>query len=218
MGRPPSPLLSTDGIAAAAMDLVTSTGEFTIPQLARRLGVSPSSLYNHVSGREQIVELLRELAMSEVDLPSDDPGRPWAETIADILRSYRGSYVRYPKLIPLLTAHAVNSTHALTMYDALATTLARAGFTPADTLRAITLMDCFVLGSALDAAAPAEPWDNGADVGPELAAALATGTPKPIRADDAFEFGLVVLLRGLDDFRATDAARSHDRITNHPPS
>jgi AcrR family transcriptional regulator len=197
MGRPPSPLLSTDRIATAAMELVTSTGMFTMPQLARRLEVSPSSLYNHVSGREQIVELLRARAMSEVDLPPDDPARPWTDTVADILRSYRRSYARYPRLIPLLTTHAVNSSHAFTMYNALATTLTRSGFDAADTLRAITLMDCFVLGSALDLAAPSEPWESGADVGPELAAALATGAPKPARADDAFEFGLAVVLRGL---------------------
>ena len=66
MGRPPVALLSTDRIASAAMDLVNTTGGFTIPELARRLKVSPSSLYNHVSGREQIVELLRERAMSAV--------------------------------------------------------------------------------------------------------------------------------------------------------
>jgi AcrR family transcriptional regulator len=199
MGRPPVPLLSTDRIASAAMDLVGATGGFTIPELARRLKVSPSSLYNHVSGREQIVELLREIAMSEVELPGDDPDRAWSDIVADIMRSYRRSYARYPRLIPLLTAHAVNSSHAFTMYNALATTLRRAGFTDGDTLRAITLMDCFVLGSALDLAAPVEPWESGADVGPELAAALATGGPKPHRADDAFEFGLAVLLRGLAD-------------------
>lgn len=200
MGRPPAPLLSTDLIASAAMELVSATGGFTIPGLARMLKVSPSSLYNHVSGRDEIVELLRELAMSEVELPADDPNRPWTDTVGDIMRSYRRSYARYPRLIPLLTAHAVNSTHAFTMYNALAATLARAGFDPADTLRVITLMDCFVLGSALDLAAPVEPWDSGAEVGPELAAALATGGPKPARANDAFEFGLAVLLRGLAEF------------------
>jgi hypothetical protein len=86
------------------------------------------------------------------------------------------------------------------MYNALAATLDRAGFSDADTLRVITLMDCFVLGSALDLAAPVEPWESGAEVGPELAAALATGGPNPARADDAFEFGLAVVLRGLADF------------------
>ncbi|MGV9800880.1 TetR/AcrR family transcriptional regulator [Mycobacterium sp. NPDC003449] len=197
MGRPPAPILSTERIACAAMDLVSATGGFTIPELARRLGVSPSSLYNHVSGREQIVELLRERAMSEVDLPDIDTDRPWADIVADVLRSYRRSYARYPRLIPLLTAHAVNSSQAFTMYNALAVTLTRAGFDPADTLRIITLFDNYVLGSALDLAAPEAPWQSGTEVGPQLAAALATGAPKPARADDAFEFGLAVLLRGL---------------------
>ncbi|MCX8556849.1 TetR/AcrR family transcriptional regulator C-terminal domain-containing protein [Mycolicibacterium mucogenicum] len=197
MGRPSKPLLSTDRIAGAAMDLVNKTGGFTVPELARALKVSPSSLYNHVAGREQIVELLRERAMSDVALPADDPHRPWTDVVADIMRSYRQSYARYPRLIPLLTSHAVNSDHALTMYNTLAVAFDRAGFNPADTLRAITLIDSFVLGSALDVAAPDEPWQTGAEVGPEFAAALATGSSKPERADDAFEFGVAVLLRGL---------------------
>lgn len=197
MGRPSKPLLSTDRIAGAAMDLVNKSGGFTVPELARALKVSPSSLYNHVAGREQIVELLRERAMSDVALPADDPHRPWTDVVADIMRSYRQSYARYPRLIPLLTSHAVNSDHALTMYNVLAVALGRAGFDPADTLRAITLIDAFVLGSALDVAAPDEPWQPGADVSPEFAAALATGSSKPERADDAFEFGIAVLLRGL---------------------
>ncbi|BBX32485.1 MULTISPECIES: TetR/AcrR family transcriptional regulator [Mycolicibacterium] len=199
MGRPPVPILSIDRIASAAMDLVTTTGGFTIPELARKLKVSPSSLYNHVSGREQIVELLRERAMSEVALPDTDTERPWAEVVADIMRSYRRSFARYPRLIPLLTAYAVNSSHAFRMYNALAVTLARAGFDAADTLRIITLFDNYVLGSALDLAAPEEPWESGTEVGQELAAALATGTTQPARADDAFEFGLAVVLRGLGE-------------------
>jgi hypothetical protein len=83
------------------------------------------------------------------------------------------------------------------MYDALAVTLAGAGFNAEDTLRIITLIDSFVLGSALDVAAPAAPWGDGPDAGPELAAALATGAGRADRAGDAFEFGLQVLMRGL---------------------
>ncbi|WP_441960578.1 TetR/AcrR family transcriptional regulator C-terminal domain-containing protein [Mycolicibacterium houstonense] len=197
MGRPPTPILSLDRITSAAMDLVCTTGGFTIPELARKLKVSPSSLYNHVTGREQIIELLRERAMSEVHLPDLDADLPWIDILADIMRSYRSSFARYPQLIPLLTAHAVNSTQALTMYNAIAITLARAGFSPADTLRTITLVDNYVLGSALDLTAPDRPWEAGAEVGPELSAALDTGAPRPARADDAFEYGLAVLLRGL---------------------
>lgn len=195
MGRPKVAILSSDRIADTAMDLVLATGGFTIPELARKLKVSPSSLYNHVSGREQIVELLRDKAMSEVRLP--DLAGPWADVLADIVRSYYRSYARYPRLIPLMTAYPVGSRQAVAMYDALATTLARAGFDAENTLRAITLIDSFVLGSALDVAAPEAPWGDGPDAGPELTAALATGSAKVNRAGDAFEFGLAVLLRGL---------------------
>ncbi|CAN3127215.1 TetR/AcrR family transcriptional regulator C-terminal domain-containing protein [Mycobacterium sp. smrl_JER01] len=198
MGRPPTPILSVELIADAALDLVRTTGGFTMPGVARKLRVQPSSLYNHVSGRDAIVELLRERVMSGVTLPADDPEVPWRDVVADIARSYRSSFARYPTLIPLLTEYAVNSTQAMTMYNALAVTLRRGGFTAADTLRVITLIDNYVLGSALDVAAPDEPWRNRPEVGPELAAALATGAPKPARADDAFEYGLAVLLRGLD--------------------
>ena len=197
MGRPRIPLLSGERIADAALELVTSTGGFTMPAVAARLGVRPSSLYNHVAGRDTIVELLRERAMSEVDLPDDDGTRPWHDVVADIARSYRRSYARYPRLIPLLTAYAVNSAAAITMYNTLAATLARAGFDDADRLRVITLIDYLVLGSALDVAAPDEPWRPDAGVEPEFAAALATAESTPRRADDAFEFGLSVLLRGL---------------------
>ena len=197
MGRPPTPLLSTDRITAAARQLVDATGGFTMPELARTLQGSPSSLYNHVTGRDQIVELLRERAMSGVQLPDDQSERPWTDVVAEVLRSYRRSYARYPRLIPLLTAYPVNSSHAISMYNMLATPLRRAGFDAADTLRAITLMDCFVLGSALDLAAPDEPWHSGEEVGPEFAEALATGVGKRDRADDAFEYGLAALLRGL---------------------
>jgi len=200
MGRPPSPLLSKDLIAGAAMEMVSATGGFTVPALARKLEVSPSSLYNHVSGRDEIVELLRELAMSEVRLPADDPSRAWTETVADIMRSYAGASDAWQAGVYAVSVAVTQADGSIQTSNALAVTLQRAGFDPADTLRAITLMDCFVLGSALDLAAPVEPWESAAQVGPELAAALATGGPKPARADDAFEFGLAILLRGLADF------------------
>lgn len=195
MGRPKVAILSSDLIATAAMDLVSTTGGFTIPELARALKVSPSSLYNHVSGREQIIELLRERAMSEVSLP--DLAGPWIDVVSDIARSYYRSYARYPRLIPLMTAYPVDSHQAVAMYNALAATLTGAGFNAEDTLRIITLIDSFVLGSALDATAPAAPWGDSPETGPELAAALATGHAKADRPGDAFEFGLVILLRGV---------------------
>ena len=52
MARPSTPQLSSELIAAAALKLVDKNGEFTIPQLAKALSVSASSLYNHVGGKD----------------------------------------------------------------------------------------------------------------------------------------------------------------------
>lgn len=195
MGRPSAPLLDLDRITTAALALVEETGGFTMPQLAAKLKVSPSSLYNHVSGRDDIVELLRGRAMSEVEMPDDEA--PWRDAVAQIARGYRNGYGRYPRLIPLLTAQAVNSSAAFGMYNTLARVLTDAEFEPADVLRIITVLDSYVLGSALDLAAPEAPWQNSADVEPQLRAAMdAAGDPRR-RSEDAFEFGLRALLAGI---------------------
>jgi AcrR family transcriptional regulator len=197
VGRPSTPLLSGDRITKAALELVLSTGGFTIPAIAKSLKVQPSSLYNHVAGRGEIIERLRCLALSGVELPEDDPRGSWREAVAEILRQYRRSFARYPRLIPLLASHPVNSARACAMYNALAVALQRGGFEPTETLRAITALDSFVLGAALDMGAPTDPWRNADNVGPELEAALATRARTPKRADEAFEYGLEVMLRGL---------------------
>ncbi|POH72949.1 TetR/AcrR family transcriptional regulator C-terminal domain-containing protein [Arthrobacter glacialis] len=196
MARPLTPLLSVDRIAKGALELVDHSGEFTIPALAAKLGVRPSSLYNHVSGRTEIVELMRGLASDHIRLPHHDSD--WYATISETCRQYRNSYARHPRLIPLLTAYPVSHPATTRMYNLLADVLTEAGFDPAEVLKAITTLDSFVLGSALDVAAPEVVWTPGDHAEPALAAALATppqGTQQ--RADEAFEYGLQIVMNGL---------------------
>ena len=46
VGRPSRPVLDRRRIGAAALQLVDDTGGFTLPELARRLGVQTPSLYH----------------------------------------------------------------------------------------------------------------------------------------------------------------------------
>ncbi|MDQ4113644.1 MAG: TetR/AcrR family transcriptional regulator, partial [Actinomycetota bacterium] len=55
-GRPRKALLDRDRIGATALELVDETGDFTLPELARRLGVQTASLYHHVDGRTGVIE------------------------------------------------------------------------------------------------------------------------------------------------------------------
>lgn len=194
MPRPSQPILSTAIITDAALRAVDAAGDFTMPGIAEKLSVRPSSLYNHVSGRAEIIEHMRARVMSEVAVEGQKEG--WSETVTRLAREYRRSYAKHPRLIPLLTAQTVRTGVAFAMYNALAQAFSDGGFRPADVLAAITTLDSFVLGSALDLAAPEEVWADVAEANDAMRAAIATSPPNPERADAAFEFGLRTLVLG----------------------
>ena len=195
MARPSTPKLSVSAIAAAALELVDTHGEFTIPALARAMDVSPSSLYNHVASKSDIIELMRGEAMGKIELP--EPGTDWVDTLRQIATGYMRSYARHPKLIPLLTAYTVRDAVTLRVYGLLAEALAAGGFGADESLAAITVLDSFVLGSALDAAAPAQVWEAGEDAAGPWREALAAGLGSGDRAQRTFEYGLEILLAGF---------------------
>ncbi|WP_426998162.1 TetR/AcrR family transcriptional regulator [Pseudarthrobacter sp. N5] len=96
MARPLKPLISVDAVVTAALGLIDETGDFSLPKLARRIGVSQSSIYHHVSGREEILELVRGRLLSEnpYSVPAD---AGWEEALRQMIRSYRGSFARHPR-------------------------------------------------------------------------------------------------------------------------
>lgn len=215
MARPSTPKLSAQAIAASALALVDTHGEFTIPALAKAMAVSPSSLYNHVSSKDDIVELMRGRAMGEIELPGSDGD--WIDTLRQIARGYMRSYAKHPKLIPLLTAHTVRDEGTLRVYDLLAEAFRNGGFTPGDSLAAITVLDSFVLGSALDAAAPPQVWESTEESSAAWRAAIDAGQGVENRAEKTFEYGLEILLRGFrqqaGEFQREGLARGTEAAT-----
>jgi AcrR family transcriptional regulator len=196
MARPSSPILSAEKIAQAALALVDASGEFTVGAVADRLGVRPSSLYNHVSGRNDIVEGMRALMLSDIALKLD-PNSSWDEAFPLLLRAYRDAFARHPRLIPMLTSYTVVSEQVMRMYGVMATILRRSGVPDELLLDAITIMDSYVLGAALDVAAPDEVWDSSAATSDAMHAAIDAAPIGRARADRSFEIGLRVMLDGL---------------------
>lgn len=112
MGRPRTPLLDRERITTTALELVDEQGDFSVPQIARRLGVQTASVYHHVDGRDGIVELLRERICAAIDGGTLD-GRPWDAAVAAWARSYRAAFAAHPKAIPLLTTSPVRAPRVL---------------------------------------------------------------------------------------------------------
>ncbi|MFJ6982791.1 MULTISPECIES: TetR/AcrR family transcriptional regulator [unclassified Streptomyces] len=200
MGRPRTPLLDRERITETALHLVDEQGEFTVPQIARRLGVQTGSVYHHVDGRDGIVELLRERVAAAID-PGTLDEVPWDTALEAWARSYRAAFAAHPRTIPMLMTSPVRAPGVLAQYERAVSMLLDAGFADADVMPLISALEIIVLGSAIDLAAPErlwEPTDRAAT--PRLARALAAAGEG--RADSAFEVALTAFLAHARDVRA----------------
>ncbi|MFD0331538.1 TetR/AcrR family transcriptional regulator [Streptacidiphilus monticola] len=153
MGRPArgQALLSRERIGAAALALVDEHGPegLTMRALAERLGVKAASLYGHVQGKDQLLDLLSELVNDEIDLaPLEDSD--WSRGLTAYAHGYRAVFLRHPNTIALLARRRVAAERALAGYDAVLALLARAGLAPEHAAEVAAVLDYLVLGSALE--------------------------------------------------------------------
>jgi len=197
VARPHQALLSRTQIADVALALIDREGRFTIPRLADELGVHPSSLYHHVSGRAEIVELIRDRVADSI---TNDRPKPtaWADYVADWIRGYRAAFAAHPHVITLLTSQTVVADHTIAMYENVALVLEDAGFA-SDVLPVISILESYAWGAALDLVAPEIAWTPDLPRGTPLARAIANAPIGRERADAAFEIGLALLVTGLQE-------------------
>ncbi|MET7695288.1 TetR/AcrR family transcriptional regulator C-terminal domain-containing protein [Streptomyces sp. NPDC005483] len=197
MARPRKALLDLDRIADTALELVDETGDFTVPEIARRLGVQTASVYHHVDGRPGIVELLRARVGTEIDATLLE-GRPWESALRAFAYSYRAAFAAHPHLIRLLTGEPVRAPSVVAVYERMVVLMEEAGFAPEAVMVTLTAFENLLFGAALDLAAPEVMWTVPAEVSaPRLAAALAAQPTGTGRADRAFEFAINVLIDGF---------------------
>ncbi|NBE57110.1 TetR/AcrR family transcriptional regulator, partial [Streptomyces boluensis] len=176
MGRPRKALLDRARIGATALELVDEKGDFTVPEVARRLGVQTASVYHHVDGRAGVVELLRERIVELLDASLLD-ARPWDAALEGWARSYRAAFAAHPRAISLLMTSPVRAPRVIEQYEWVAGLLLDAGFAADEVMPIITGLDNIVLGSALDMSAPEVMWvaEEGVEAPRLTAAQTATG-------------------------------------------
>lgn len=99
VGRPST--TSREEILAVAVGLVQQQGlsALSLRQLARELGVSPTSLYRYFENKQQLLRALGEqvLSLRCRDLP---PSLPPAQRLAALLDQLRQQVLAFPGLLP----------------------------------------------------------------------------------------------------------------------
>lgn len=202
MARPKVPILSTDRVAKAAMDVVDTHGleGFALALVADRLGVKAPSLYHHFANKDELLAQVARRLLTDFPLPPLRAGVDWRkEIVAVSLASWR-SVLRHPRAAPLLLMHFPRHL-LINAYEHWATLLSLNEVPAEWHLRILEGAERLTFGSAMFAAAsrsrgvaPFPNYDTATH--PKLTMAIRTN---PFDEEGTFIEALRCFLRGVPD-------------------
>jgi AcrR family transcriptional regulator len=198
------------------MDLADEHGieSLTMRGLGRRLGVEAASLYNHVSGKDDVLDGMVEQVVSQIDLPGDDAG--WKEAMRRRAVSARAVFTRHRWAAGLIDSRERSGPGSLSYADRVLGTLLRAGFSPRAAGNAFVALDSYIygyerqrsnmsLGDGDDDAAPAqEVLEATQGAFPSLVLVARAYASESVDDDAIFDFGLDLILDGLQRLLETE--------------
>jgi AcrR family transcriptional regulator len=199
-GREP---VTRERIAEAALGILDSSADesgLTMRSLAAALDVRAPSLYAHISGIDDVLDLVHNRINSTIDLEPLSGEDPWVGLRA-FAHLYRDAYRRHQVAATIIVTRSVNTDHALVVYEAVASCLRRGGVPASQIMGCMALLDTLALGSAIEpfAAGFTGPSASYRRAYPSLAEALRASRRRHID-DDGFHLGLdgfIDLVSGL---------------------
>ena len=216
--RPARVKPTRDRIMAAAIELADREGleALTIRALASDMAVGPMTLYHYVQGKDDVLDGMVDAVFTQIALP--DPTLPWREAVRGRCLSARAVLARHPWSVPLLESRRSPGPATLRHHNAMLACLLDGGLSIPLTAHAYAVLDSYVYGFAVqEANLPVQGGDGSNEVAAEISAAFtpeaypylvrftAEHAMKPdYRFGDSFEFGLDILLDGLERVAATE--------------
>jgi TetR/AcrR family transcriptional regulator, tetracycline repressor protein len=208
----PRPQLSRDVVVAAALKVLEAEGggALTMRRVADQIGVSASALYGYVANKEELIQLVLDRIFDEIQIPPPD-GRDWQDWIKDFARAQLDMYRRHPGVAGLTLGRVVVTSGMLAGIEQMLGVLRAAGLPDQVAVFVGDLGGLYVAAYAyeLEVAPPGDAERFRDQFGswlrslpPErfpnllaLAGKMAAGD-----ADDRFEWGLDVIIRGLASY------------------
>lgn len=214
-GTPPRPAVTRERALDAAMRIADHEGiaALTMRKLAQALGVEAMSLYHHVANKDDILDGMVDLVFSEIEISAHD--EDWRRTLRTRAHSTRSALHRHPWALALLESRSSPGPATLRHHNHMFGRLRTSGFSLRATAHAYALLDSYVYGfvhqeQTLPFEAPHETQELAASIITPLDPAeypylieMATDLvlqPGYAFADE-FEFGLELILDGLEGLR-----------------
>lgn len=123
--------LSRERIVEAALRIVDTEGmdALSMRRVGQELGTGAASLYAHVGSKEELVELVLDLAYADIELEEADPAR-WEEQIKGLLRRSREALLSHRDLAKAaVVANVPTTPHAMDIAEAMLAVLRAADST-----------------------------------------------------------------------------------------
>jgi AcrR family transcriptional regulator len=225
------PALSVPVIVAAAIEVLDEAGfaGLSMRRVADRLGTGAASLYAHVSGREELLELVFDALVGQVKLEDPDPAR-WREQVHRLMRDFRDILASHTDAALAGLGRVPTAPQTLAAAEVLTGVLRAGGLSDRVIALGFDQLVLYVSASAYEAglyrkADPSELERYFAGVHAFYASlppgrypvltAVAPDMTGP-DADERFEFGLNVLIAGLEAASAAEqASQQKDDRSKH---
>ncbi|HEX2994042.1 MAG TPA: TetR/AcrR family transcriptional regulator [Anaerolineales bacterium] len=150
--------LTLKAIVTAAIEIADNNGldALSIRSVAERLGVGAMSLYTHVPGKAELIDLMLDTAYSQlyktVEEPSKQPGN-WRDALRFIAQRNWELHRKHPWMLQIVAVRPVLGPHASLKYEAELRPLDQLGLSDVEMDATLTLVLMHVEGCARTQAA-----------------------------------------------------------------
>jgi AcrR family transcriptional regulator len=208
--------LTRERVLQAALELADARGfgAISMRNVAKSLGVEAMSLYNHVANKGDIVDGLIDIVFSEIEVAT--PGSvDWRTSMRQRAISVRAALNRHRWAVGLMEGRMNPGPATVQNHEAVLGCLRESGLSFRAAVHAYSLMDAYIYGFALqEKGLPFDAPEETAQVMqrqrenvpemdnyPYLVEATAELAKAGYDYDTEFEFGLDVILDGLERLR-----------------
>jgi AcrR family transcriptional regulator len=209
--------LSRERVFQAAVVLADERGleSLTMRALGEKLAAEAMSLYYHVANKDQLLDGMVDVVFSEIELPTTDVD--WKTAMRRRAISTREALARHRWAVGILQSSTSPGPANFRLVNAVLGCLREAGFSVENAVHAYSTQDAYIYGFALqektlpvgtptELAKAAESMRRqfSADEYPHIAETITEHVTKPgYDFANEFEFGLNLILDGLDRLRGT---------------
>jgi AcrR family transcriptional regulator len=215
--------LTRERIIATAVEIIEreGVGELSMRRIAAQLGSGVMSLYNHIPGKEALLDGVAEYVISGIDVATD-PAATWEDEVRARARAFWRMGRAYPRCVLVVVSRPATSVTEMRPIEAALGTVHRAGISSEDAVRVVRTFIAYIAGSLVREAGvapglvPQRPLGHDQAVlqadrpiglnpaqFPQVTSMAADLMNRDFDAD--FEFGLEMLIRALAALRPARA-------------